>query len=103
MPANPAFTLAEHVCQTTFAALPASAVRATKRDILDTLGAALGAAWPQPHSQRGTGSSPSHRWTRHRSSPSSLGVLLPAYSGHGPGGVGVPLSYWASQVTIVSR
>ena len=42
MPADPAFTLAEHVCQTTFAALPASAVRATKRDILDTLGAALG-------------------------------------------------------------
>ena len=28
MPADPAFTLAEHVCQTTFAALPASAVRA---------------------------------------------------------------------------
>src|SRR6266568_3804975 len=42
MPADPAFTLAEHVCQMTFAALPASAVRATKRDILDTLGAALG-------------------------------------------------------------
>src|SRR4029450_2265310 len=42
MPPDPAFTLAEHVCQTTFAALPASAVRATKRDILDTLGAALG-------------------------------------------------------------
>src|SRR3989442_5709662 len=42
MPADPAFTLAAHVCQTTFAALPASAVRATKRDILDTLGAALG-------------------------------------------------------------
>src|ERR687885_4883 len=42
MPADPAFTLAEHVCQTTFAALPSSAVLATKRDILDTLGAALG-------------------------------------------------------------
>src|SRR5712691_7661848 len=42
MPVDPAFTLAEHVCQTTFAALPASTVRATKRDILDTLGAALG-------------------------------------------------------------
>jgi len=42
MPADPAFTLAEHVCQTTFAALPASAVYATKRDMLDTLGAALG-------------------------------------------------------------
>src|SRR5215475_12442237 len=42
MPADPALTLAEHVCQTTFAALPASAVRATKRDMLDTLGAALG-------------------------------------------------------------
>ena len=42
MPADPAFTLAEHVCQTTFTTLPASAVRATKRDMLDTLGAALG-------------------------------------------------------------
>ena len=42
MPTDPAFTLAEHVCQTTFAALPASAVHATRRDILDTLGAALG-------------------------------------------------------------
>ncbi len=42
MPADPAYTLAEHVCQTTFAALPASAVHASKRDILDTLGAALG-------------------------------------------------------------
>ena len=42
MPPDPAFTLAEHVCQTTFAALPATAVRASKRDILDTLGAALG-------------------------------------------------------------
>ncbi len=42
MPADPALTLAGHVCQTTFAALPASAVRATKRDILDTLGAVLG-------------------------------------------------------------
>ena len=42
MPADPAFTLAEHVCQTAFAALPASAVHATKRDMLDTLGAALG-------------------------------------------------------------
>jgi len=42
MPVDPAVRLAEHVCQTTFAALPASAVRATQRDILDTLGAALG-------------------------------------------------------------
>src|SRR3989441_6342090 len=36
MPADPALTLAEHICQTTFAALPASTVCATKRDILDT-------------------------------------------------------------------
>jgi hypothetical protein len=32
MAADPALTLAEHVCQTTFAALPDSAVRATRRD-----------------------------------------------------------------------
>jgi 2-methylcitrate dehydratase PrpD len=39
---DPVVTLAEHVCRTRFADLPASAVMATKRDILDTLGAALG-------------------------------------------------------------
>jgi 2-methylcitrate dehydratase PrpD len=39
---DPALTLAEHVCRTRFVDLPASAVVATKRDILDTLGAALG-------------------------------------------------------------
>lgn len=42
MPTDPALTLAEHVCHTTVAMLPASTVAATKRDILDTLGAALG-------------------------------------------------------------
>jgi len=42
MAADPALALAEHVYQTTFAALPGSTVVATKRDILDTLGAALG-------------------------------------------------------------
>ena len=39
---DPVVTLAEHVCRIQFADLPASAVMATKRDILDTLGAALG-------------------------------------------------------------
>ena len=39
---DPALTLAEHVCRTRFVDLPASAVVATKRDILDTLGAAIG-------------------------------------------------------------
>lgn len=42
MPHDPARTLAEHVCHTTFAALPSTAVLASKRDLLDTLGAALG-------------------------------------------------------------
>jgi 2-methylcitrate dehydratase PrpD len=42
MPADPALTLAEHVCRTAFAGLPEAAVTATKRDILDTLGAMLG-------------------------------------------------------------
>lgn len=42
MVTDPTLTLAEHVCQTPFTALPGSAVLATKRDILDTLGAALG-------------------------------------------------------------
>src|SRR5918996_3121335 len=42
MPADPALTLAEHVCRTTFVDLPPDAVVATKRDILDTLGAMLG-------------------------------------------------------------
>ncbi|MGE3541576.1 MAG: MmgE/PrpD family protein [Candidatus Tectimicrobiota bacterium] len=42
MAVDPALTLAEHVCRTTYAALPASTVWATKRDMLDTFGAALG-------------------------------------------------------------
>jgi 2-methylcitrate dehydratase PrpD len=42
MDAEPALLLAEHVCRTSFADLPDDAVVATKRDILDTLGAALG-------------------------------------------------------------
>lgn len=42
MAADPALTLAEHVCRTRFADLPSEAVIATKRDILDTLGAMLG-------------------------------------------------------------
>lgn len=39
---DPVVALAEHVCHTRFVDLPASAVVATKRDILDTLGAAVG-------------------------------------------------------------
>jgi 2-methylcitrate dehydratase PrpD len=42
MNADPAITLAEHVCQTTFEKLSGDAVVASKRDILDTLGAMLG-------------------------------------------------------------
>ena len=42
MNADPAFRLSEHVCRTSFANLPEAAVIATKRDILDTLGAMLG-------------------------------------------------------------
>jgi 2-methylcitrate dehydratase PrpD len=42
MNADPALILAEHVCHTRFTALPHEAVIATKRDILDTLGAMLG-------------------------------------------------------------
>ncbi len=42
MAVDPALTLAEHVCHTTFEALPEHAVVSAKRDILDTLGAMLG-------------------------------------------------------------
>jgi 2-methylcitrate dehydratase PrpD len=42
MHADPALTLAEHVCRIRFTDLPDEAVIATKRDILDTLGAMLG-------------------------------------------------------------
>ncbi len=42
MEADPALILAEHVCHTNFTALPHEAVIATKRDILDTLGAMVG-------------------------------------------------------------
>ncbi len=39
---DPARLLAEHVCRTGYADLPASAVRSARRDILDTLGCMLG-------------------------------------------------------------
>jgi 2-methylcitrate dehydratase PrpD len=42
MDVDPAQTLAEHVCQTTFADLPEHAIVSSQHDILDTLGAALG-------------------------------------------------------------
>jgi len=42
MDADPALILAKHVCHTRFTDLPHEAVMATKRDILDTLGAMLG-------------------------------------------------------------
>jgi 2-methylcitrate dehydratase PrpD len=42
MNADPALMLAEHVCRTSFTDLSGEAVNATKRDVLDTLGAMLG-------------------------------------------------------------
>ncbi len=39
---DPALTLAQHVCETSFTDLPNDAVIAAKRDLLDTLGAVLG-------------------------------------------------------------
>src|ERR671924_119551 len=42
MNVDPAQILAEHVCHTGFTDLPREAVIATKRDLLDTLGAMLG-------------------------------------------------------------
>jgi 2-methylcitrate dehydratase PrpD len=42
MNSDPALILAQHVCQTRFSDLPSAVVVASKRDILDTLGAVLG-------------------------------------------------------------
>jgi 2-methylcitrate dehydratase PrpD len=42
MNADPALILAQHLCHVSFADLPGEAVTATKRDLLDTLGAVLG-------------------------------------------------------------
>jgi 2-methylcitrate dehydratase PrpD len=42
MHADPAQTLAEHICTTTYDDLPEHAIVSSKRDMLDTLGAALG-------------------------------------------------------------
>src|SRR5947207_1775606 len=39
---DPALALAQHVCRTSYADLPASAVEAARRDILDTFGCMLG-------------------------------------------------------------
>jgi 2-methylcitrate dehydratase PrpD len=42
MTRDPAWALAQHVCRTDYADLPASAVESTRRDILDTFGCMLG-------------------------------------------------------------
>src|SRR6266702_4892612 len=39
---DPAWPLAQHVCRTRYADLPASAVESARRDILDTFGCMLG-------------------------------------------------------------
>jgi 2-methylcitrate dehydratase PrpD len=39
---DPAWPLAQHVCRTGYADLPASALRSARRDILDTFGCMLG-------------------------------------------------------------
>ena len=39
---DPAWPLAQHVCRTGYADLPASAVASARRDILDTFGCMLG-------------------------------------------------------------
>ena len=42
MPPDPVFALADHIAATRYEALPAATIDATKRDLLDTLGCALG-------------------------------------------------------------
>jgi hypothetical protein len=39
---DPAWALAQHVCRTSYADLPASAIESARRDILDTFGCMLG-------------------------------------------------------------
>ena len=39
---DPAWALARHVCRTSYADLPASAIESARRDILDTFGCMLG-------------------------------------------------------------
>jgi 2-methylcitrate dehydratase PrpD len=39
---DPAWPLAEHVCRTGYAELPASTIQSARRDILDTFGCMLG-------------------------------------------------------------
>src|SRR5205823_14531562 len=42
---DPAWPLAQHVCRTLYADLPASAVASARRDILDTFGCMLGGSF----------------------------------------------------------
>ena len=42
MPQDPVLAFADHIAGTTYAALPASAIAATKRDLMDSFGCALG-------------------------------------------------------------
>ena len=46
---DPALALAQHVCRTSYADLPASAVESARRDILDTFGCMLGGEEAKQH------------------------------------------------------
>jgi 2-methylcitrate dehydratase PrpD len=85
---DPALALAQHVCRTSYADLPASAVESARRDILDTFGCMLGGSGSPAIGElfavvsRWGGLAESHVLLRGLSLPSPQAALLNASMGH---------------------
>jgi 2-methylcitrate dehydratase PrpD len=85
---DPAWALAQHVCRTSYADLPASAVESARRDILDTFGCMLGGSGSPGIGElfavvsRWGGLAESRVLLRGLSLPSPQAALLNASMGH---------------------
>jgi len=85
---DPALALAQHVCRTSYADLPASAVESARRDILDTFGCMLGGSGSPAIGElfavvsRWGGLAESRVLLRGVSLPSPQAALLNASMGH---------------------
>jgi hypothetical protein len=85
---DPALALAQHVCRTSYADLPASAVESARRDILDTFGCMLGGSGSPAIGElfavvsRWGGMAESRVLLRGVSLPSPQAALLNASMGH---------------------
>jgi 2-methylcitrate dehydratase PrpD len=85
---DPAWMLAQHVCRTSYGALPASAIESARRDLLDTFGCMLGGSGSPGIAElfavisRWSGMAESRVLLRGVSLPSPQAALLNASMGH---------------------